>query len=122
MNKQRLFKYAFLVFAAYVIIKTLYDLYIPTNPPEQYQTSVVYRGKVDYEVQIKGTYYETSQRILQDYLRDTWLGTYFISEKDGFYELDIRRREIKESALKLLQEGIDLGKIHVDENHYLVKE
>ncbi len=113
-----------LIPAGIILIVTLWsflDYYISTNPPDQYKTSIIFRGKQGMKVDCGNLEKCTPREMVMDFMYNTYI------RYDDYYNgitffIEVKNREHKEEALRLLQIGIDEGKIYTDEQNYLVTE
>lgn len=95
--------------------------YVPENPPDQYKTSIVYRGRTDmviphpYNPNIESTPEET----VLNFLGNSGI-SYAVEYEGKTFAVDIYHRKKKTRILQILQEGIEEGDFYIDDQNYLV--
>ena len=108
-----------------IIILTVGLLYwsyqIPTNPADQYKTSIVYHGRTDMKVDCGNILKCPPEEMVFGFMVDTQISC-GVNYNGKIFEIDIHETKYKEEALRLLRIGIAEGKIYIDEENYLVTE
>lgn len=99
----------------------LWAEHIPTNPPDQYKTSVVFRGKTVKEIQYEIGFGNRPRIQALRYLRNSSIPCGF-THKGKTFVIEVENIQHKEAALEILQDGIDKGIIIVDKQNFLVTE
>lgn len=93
----------------------------PTNPPNQYNTPVVYHGRIDTNVRGPLGYDYNPKITALAYLFDS-MARCRIKYTGKTFEIEVTNIIYKEEALRILQHGVDEGEIYVDDQNYLVTE
>ncbi len=95
--------------------------FLPTNPPSQYKTPVVYQGRTDMKVDCYNGSKCTPERMAWKYLYNSMVPCR-VDHKGKTFLLEVSEIEHKEEALRILQHGIDRGLVYADDQNYLVTE